>query len=192
MQKKSVDYVSRQLPLQGLALDSEYHSQESIQSEELGQKPIDMVTQGKVNQTIGLAGEDLVRYLLHRWRYEVFTPCNPSSRCDFVINHNDKWIKIQVKTTEKKDQFQLKRRNYQSRKVSDTNAPRTVVGTFLYREGDFDYVFTVKFPKIYVIPFNAVKAGGKNYKSQTISLKNYEEYAYDLTDPEVFNNPPNL
>ena len=145
-----------------------------------------MVAQGKINQTIGLAGEDLVRYILHRWRYEIFKPCNPSSNCDFIINHNDRWIKIQVKTTEKKDIIILKRRNY-----ATTNYSR--VGSYRYTEDDFDYVFVVKFPKIYVIPFDGILTGKREQnKCQTITLKYYEEYAYDLNDPETFNNPPQL
>jgi hypothetical protein len=171
--------VSRQLPLQGLDLDSEYHSQENTQSEKLGQKPINPLTErGRTNQTIGLAGEDLVRYLLHRWEYDIFEPCNPSSRCDFVINHDNKWIPIQVKTTEKKDSIYLKRRRYNSKGNNRES--------FSYGENDFEFLFIVKFLKIYIIPYSAIKY------SKTIMIKDYEDCIYDLNDPETFNNPPKL
>ena len=178
MPEKSVNYVSRQLPLQGLDTDSEYHSQENIQSEQLGQKPIDLTLMGKTNQVIGLAGEDLVRYLLHRWSYDIFEPCNPSSRCDFVINQNNKWITIQVKTTDKKDSVYLRRRRYNS-KGNNREA-------FSYDENDFDFLCVVKFLKIYVIPYSAIK------HCQTVMLKDYEDCIYDLNDPETYNNPPQL
>jgi hypothetical protein len=181
MQKKSVDYVSRQLPLQGLDWDSEYHSQESTQSEQLGQKPINPLSKvGRTNQTIGLAGEDLVRYLLHRWEYDIFEPCNPSSSCDFVIHHDNKWIPIQVKATEKKDSIYLKRRRHNSKGIN-SNRER-----FSYGENDFEFLFIVKFLKIYIIPYSAIKY------SKTVIIKDYENYSYDLTDPETFNNPPQL
>ena len=182
MPEKSVDYVSRQLPLQGLDSDSEYHSQESTQSEKLGQIPT-KEKQGKVNQTIGLAGEDLVRYLLHRWHYDIFEPCNPSSRCDFVVNTRESWVTIQVKATEYKDSVSL-RREKGGRKGQKKREQ------YRYTEKDFDFLFIVKFPKIYVIPFTSLESRGKI--SQSISFKYYEDYAYDLNDPETYNNPPNL
>ena len=184
MQKKSVDYVSRQLPLQGLDLDSEYHSQESTQSDQLGQKHIDKVTQGKQNQTIGLAGEDLVRYLLHRWHYDIFEPCNPSSRCYFVINQNNKWITIQVKTTDKKDSVYLRRRRY-GKSTHDWQGGNQREA-YSYTENDFDFLCVVKFLKIYFIPYSAIK------HCQTVMLKYYEDCIYDLNDPETYSNPPNL
>ena len=186
MQKKSVNYVSRQLPLQGLDSDSEYHSQESTQSEKLGQIPT-KEKQGKVNQTIGLAGEDLVRYLLHRWHYDIFEPCNPSSRCDFVVNTRESWVTIQVKATEYKDSVSL-RREKGGRKGQKKREQ------YRYTEKDFDFLFIVKFPKIYVIPFTSLESSNRciGEKSQSISFKYYEDYAYDLNDPETYNNPPQL
>ena len=177
MQKKSVEFVSRQLPLQGLDLDSEYHSQENTPSEIIGEKHTDMISQGKVNQTIGLAGEDLVRYLLHRWSYDIFEPCNPSSRCDFVINQENKWITIQVKTSEKQDRIYLKREKGDRKNNSRKN--------FSYTKDDFDFLFIVKFPKIYVVPYIDIK-------ENNVKIKDYEDYAYDLTNPETYNNPPKL
>ena len=177
MQKKSVDYVSRQLPLQGLDLDSEYHSQESTQSDQLGQKPTDMSTQGIINQSIGQAGEDLVRYILHRWRYNIFEPTNPSSKCDFVINKDNKWTTIQVKATEKGNRIVLKREKGDRYRAKSVKYP--------YTKDDFDLLCIVKFPLIYVIPF-------ENIGGNSLTLNYYKEYAYDLNDPETYNNPPEL
>ena len=177
MPKKSVNYVSRQLPLQGLDLDSEYHSQESTQSEELGPKHIDMSVQGKINQSIGLAGEDLVRYVLHRWNYDIFEPTNSCSKCDFVINQDNRWITIQVKTTEKGERIILKREHGDKYRAKSVQFP--------YSKDDFDLLFIVKFPLIYVIPFEDI--GGNS-----LTLKYYEDYGYDINDPETYNNPPQL
>ena len=174
MQKKSVEFVSRQLPLQGLDLDSEYHSQENTPSEIIGEKHI---KQGKVNQTIGLAGEDLVRYILHRWNYDIFEPTNSCSSCDFAINKGTSWSTIQVKTTEKGDRISLKREKGDRKNSSRKN--------FSYTKDDFDFLFVVKFPKIYVIPYIDIR-------ENNVKIKDYEDYAYDLTNPETYNNPPQL
>jgi len=133
---------------------------------------------GRDNQFVGLAGEDLTRYLLHRWKYDIFEPCNPSSRFDFVVNRDNKWITIQVKTTEKKEYLYLKRTH--NRRTENDN-----VKYFRYSKDDFDFLFLVKFPKIYIIPHRILE-------KQNIIFRDYEDYAYDLTDPEVFNNPPEL
>ena len=137
---------------------------------------------GKTNQTIGLAGEDLVRYLLHRWRYEIFEPCNPHSKCDFVVQDGDKWITIQVKTTESQDRVTMRREGT----YTNTGKAR---GFKSYVQEDFNLLFVVKFPKIYIIPHKII--GEENRLKQSVVLKDYENFAYDLTDPEVFNNPPN-
>ena len=174
MQKKSVEFVSRQLPLQGLDLDSESHSQENTPSEVIGEKHI---KQGKANQTIGLAGEDLVRYILHRWNYDIFEPTNSCSSCDFAINKGTSWSTIQVKTTEKGDRISLKRENGDKYRGKSVRYP--------YTKDDFTFLFMVKFPKIYIIPFEEIKGN-------SLTLKVYEDYAYDLTNPETYNNPPQL
>ena len=174
MQNKSVEFVSRQLPLLGLDLDSESHSQENTPSEIIGEKPI---KQGKVNQTIGLAGEDLVRYILHRWNYDVFEPTNSCSSCDFAINKGTSWSTIQVKTTEKGDRISLKRENGDKYRGKSRKFP--------YTKSDFNFLFMVKFPKIYIIPFNEIMGN-------SLTLEMYEDYSYDLTDPETYNNPPQL
>ena len=182
MQKKSVDYVSRQLPLQGLDLDSEYHSQESTQSEQLGPKPTDLMSMGRINQAIGLAGEDLVRYVLHRWRYEVFEPCNPNNKCDFVVKSGSRWTTIQVKTTEEGNRIILKR-ELAEKIVSGTN--RNTRNYNSYSLEDFELLFIVKFPKIYIVPHKIIEKQG-------LKIEDYEDFSYDLNDPETYNNPPNL
>lgn len=174
MQKKSVEFVSRQLPLQEKNLDYESHSPGNTRLETTGQKHI---KQGKVNQTIGLAGEDLVRYILHRWNYDIFEPTNSCSSCDFAINKGNSWSTIQVKTTEKGNRITLKRENGDKYRGKSRQFP--------YTEGDFTFLFMVKFPKIYILPFNEIKGN-------SLTLKNYEDYSYDLNDPETYNNPPQL
>ena len=131
---------------------------------------------GKDNQTIGLAGEALVRYLLHRWRYEVFEPCNPNSKCDFVVYDGDRWITIQVKTTESQDRIIIKREANGKLKSREFKS---------YNQEDFEFLFIVKFPKIYIIPHKIIEKQG-------LKIEDYEDFSYDLTDPETFNNPPKL
>jgi hypothetical protein len=107
------------------------------------------MTMGRVNQAIGLAGEDLVRYVLHRWRYEVFEPCNPNNKCDFVVKSGSRWTTIQVKTTEEGNRIILKR-ELAEKIVSGTN--RNTRNYNSYSLEDFELLFIVKFPKIYIVP----------------------------------------
>ena len=164
MQTGSVKSVPKQLSLQGIDMDSEYLLQENTKSETIGLKPID-------NHSIGLSGESLVRYLLHRWKYDIYAPDNPSTSVDFAIKNGDEWATIQVKTTQVKNSVCLKRENSK---------------VYEYSEGDFDYLFAVKFPKVYVVPFTALKS--KSY----VGLKDYEDFAYDLNDPFTYTHPPHL
>jgi len=138
--------------------------------EVIGQKPID-------SHSIGLAGESLVRYLLHRWKYNIYAPDNPSTAVDFAIKSGEEWATIQVKTTQSHTGVNLKR---ESRGGSSSK------GVFAYSEGDFDYLFAVKFPKIYVIPFMSIKT--RSY----VGFKDYEDYSYDLNDPVTYTHPPHL
>lgn len=152
-------------------MDYESPSQESIKSELIGPKPID-------NHSIGLAGESLVRYLLHRWNYNIYAPVNPSTAVDFAIKSGDEWATIQVKTTSVKAGVFLKR---ESRGTGDNSK-----GVYHYSSGDFDYLFAVKFPKIFVVPFGAIQS--KSY----VGFKMYEDFAYDLNDEETYKQSPNL
>ena len=171
MQIGSVKSVPKQLSLQGLDMDYEYPSQENTKSEETGLKPID-------NHSIGQAGESLVRYLLHMWKYDIYAPDNPSTAVDFAIKSGDEWATIQVKTTSVGNGVRLKRESRHS-----TSKLR---GHFSYSEGDFDYLFGVKFPKVYVVPFMSIN------KQTYVGFKDYEDFAYDLNDPFTYSHPPHL
>ena len=171
MQIGSVTFAPKQLSLQGIDTDYEYPSQENTKSEATGLKPID-------SQHIGLAGESIVRYLLHRWKYDIYAPDNPSTSVDFAIKNGDEWATIQVKSTQAKNSVCLKRES----RGTGLNSK----GVYAYSEGDFDYLFAVKFPKIYVIPFMSIRT--KYY----VGFKDYEAFSYDLNDPETYTHPPHL
>ena len=139
------------------------------------------MSMGRINQAIGLAGEDLVRYLLHRWRYEVFVPCNPNSKCDFAVKNGSKWTAIQVKTTETADRIIVKK-----------SGANKVLGHCMvqkswksYDKEDFEFLFIVKFPKIYIVPHKIIEKQG-------LKIEDYEDFSYDLNDPETYKNPPKL
>ena len=110
------------------------------------------------------------------WKYDIYAPDNPSTAVDFVIKNGDEWATIQVKTTSIGNGVRLKREaNIKNNRLYPP-----------YLEGDFDYLFGVKFPKVYVIPFMLLN--NKSY----IGFKDYEEFSYDLNNPETYNNPPKL
>jgi len=169
MQTGSVRSVPKQLVLQGIDMDYEYPSQENTKSEATGLKPTD-------NHSIGLAGESLVRYLLHMWKYDIYAPVNPSTAVDFAIKSEDEWATIQVKTTSMGNGVRLKR---------EANSNRSRI-RYEYSEHDFDYLFAVKFPKVYVVPFLEIN------RQTYVGLKDYEDYAYDLNDPFTYTHPPHL
>jgi len=114
---------------------------------------------------------------LHRWKYDIYAPDNPSTSVDFAIKNGDEWATIQVKTTQVKNSVCLKRES--SRRSGQSKV-------YEYSEGDFDYLFAVKFPKVYVVPFTSLK--NKSY----VGLKDYEDFAYDLNDPFTYSHPPHL
>lgn len=140
--------------------------------EKIGHLP----TNGSNNHSVGLAGECLVRFLLHSWRYDIYSPDNPSTSVDFAIKNGDEWATIQVKTTLSGTGVRLQR---ETRKKGGR-------GKYNYDDHDFDYLFAVKFPKVYVIPFLAI------HSSPYIGLKDYEDYAYDLFDKHTYINPPKI
>jgi len=125
---------------------------------------------------MGLAGESLVRYLLHMWKYEIYAPDNPSTSVDFAIKSGDEWATIQVKTTTMGNGVRLKR---------EANSNRSRI-RYEYSEHDFDYLFAVKFPKVYVVPFLEIN------RQTYVGLKDYEDFAYDLNDPFTYTHPPHL
>lgn len=115
---------------------------------------------------------------MHRWNYNIYAPVNPSTAVDFAIKSGDEWATIQVKTTSVKAGVFLKR---ESRGTGDNSK-----GVYHYSSGDFDYLFAVKFPKIFVVPFGAIQS--KSY----VGFKMYEDFAYDLNDEETYKQSPNL
>ena len=169
MHQGSVKSVPKQLSFQGIDTDYESPSQENTKSETVGLKPTD-------NHSIGLAGESLVRYLLHMWKYDIYAPDNPSTAVDFVIRNGDEWATNQVKTTSMGNGVRLRR---------EANSNRSRI-RYEYSEYDFDYLFAVKFPKVYVVPFLEIN------KQTYVGLKDYEDFAYDLNDPFTYTHPPYL
>ena len=119
----------------------------------------------------GMAGEEIVRYLLHMWNYSMFVPLDPSSPFDLVVKNNTKWITIQIK---------------HSRSVS---VPLTREGKSNgvrvkreYKKGDFDYLFACKFPYIYIVPWKHLK------NVSCFTFNKYENYRHDLTDENTYVN----
>jgi|TARA_Y100000296_G_C5171220_1_gene257385 hypothetical protein len=112
------------------------------------------------------------------WKYDIYAPDNPNTAVDFAIKAGDEWATIQVKTTHNKTGVHLKR---ESRGTGDNSK-----GVYHYTAADFDYLFAVKFPKVYVVPFLAIRA--KTY----VGFKDYEDFAYDLNDPFTYTHPPHL
>jgi hypothetical protein len=115
---------------------------------------------------------------LHRWNYNIYAPDNPSTAIDFAIKAGDEWATIQVKSTDTQTGVHLKRESSRGRNNSR--------GIYYYSTGDFDYLFAVKFPKVYVIPFMSIKA--KSY----VGFNDYEDFSYDLNDSKTYSHPPIL
>ncbi len=113
---------------------------------------------------------------MHRWKYNIYAPDNPSTSVDFAIKNGDEWASIQVKTTSTGNGVRLKRE-------ANVKNNRMYTG---YSEHDFDYLFAVKFPKVYVIPFMSIN------RQSYVGLKDYEDFAYDLNDPFTYSHPPHL
>ena len=110
------------------------------------------------------------------WKYNIYEPDNPSTSVDFAIKSGDEWATIQVKTTSIGNGVRLKRAvNIKNNRMYTE-----------YSEHDFDYLFGVKFPKIYVVPFTSLN------RQTYIGFKDYEDYAYDLNDPFTYTHPPYL
>ena len=110
------------------------------------------------------------------WKYDIYAPDNPSTAVDFVIRDGDEWATIQVKTTSMGNGVRLRR---------EANSNRSRI-RYEYSEYDFDYLFAVKFPKVYVVPFLEIN------KQTYVGLKDYEDFAYDLNDPFTYTHPPYL
>ena len=168
MQKESVNLRSKQSPSQEKGIILEFPSQESSKQDQLGQPHIDATA-------FGMAGEEIVRYLLHMWNYPMFLPLNPASPFDLVIKNGEEWITIQIKHS-RSTSVSLTREG-------KSNGVRVKRG---YKKGDFDYLFSCKFPYIYIVPW-------KDLKSHTcFSFSKYESYRYDLTNSLTYINKPIL
>ena len=164
MQTKLANSQLKQSKLREKSTILEFPSQENLKQDRLGQPRIDATA-------FGMAGEEIVRYLLHMWNYSMFVPLNPSSPFDLVIKNDEEWITIQIK---------------HSRSVS---VPLTREGKSNgarikreYKKGDFDYLFACKFPYIYIVPWKDLKS------HSCFSFSKYEKYRHDLTDSLTYTN----
>ncbi len=118
----------------------------------------------------GQAGEHLVCYLFHMWKYNVFQPLNPRTKWDFVVERDGKFKTIQVKTigTDREYTTISHGTSYHGTK------PKHVT------EGEYDYLCVCKFPVIYVIPFYKLSS------FTVVSLRKYPKYKWDLNDPRTY------
>jgi len=118
----------------------------------------------------GQAGEHLVCYLFHMWKYNVFQPLNPRTKWDFVVERDGDFKTIQVKTigTDREYTTLSHGTKYLGTKPKHVS------------EGEYDYLCVCKFPVVYVIPFSKLSS------FSTVSLRKYPEYAWDLNDPETY------
>ena len=121
--------------------------------------------------TFGMAGEEIVRYLLHMWNYSMFVPLDPSSPFDLVVKNDTDWITIQIKHS-RSSCIPLTREG-------KSNGLRVKRG---YKKGDFDYLFACQFPYIYIVPWTHLK------KVASFSFSKYEDYRHDLTDEKTYVN----
>ena len=130
------------------------------------------VGQTHINSTaFGMAGEELVRYLLHMWNYPMFLPLDPSSPFDLLVKGKNDWVTIQIKhsTGEK---FPLKR----EKRLKDSRTYK------VYQKGDFDYLFVCQFPYVYIVPWNHMKV------ISYFKFSSYENYRYDLRYQSTYDN----
>ena len=118
-----------------------------------------------------MAGEELVRYLLHMWNYPMFLPLDTSSPFDLLVKGEEDWVTIQIKHSINNG-FKLKR----EKQVKGIRKYDT------YKKGDFDYLFTCQFPYVYIVPFSHIKT------LTHFSFKMYEAYRHDLTDQRTYVN----
>jgi len=122
-----------------------------------------------------MAGEEIVRYLLHMWNYSMCVPLDPSSAFDLVVKDGEDWITIQIKHS-KLNYIPLTRE-------AKLNGARVKKG---YKKGDFDYLFACQFPYIYIIPWNQMKSHTR------FNFKKHEEFRHDLTNILTYTNKVNL
>ena len=161
---ESENLESRQSLSQEKSTILESHSQGNSKQVPIGQPHIEATT-------FGMAGEEIVRYLLHMWNYSMFVPLDPSSSFDLVVKNNTKWITIQIKNS-RSSFVSLTREG----KSNGLRVKRE------YKKGDFDYLFVCKFPYIYIVPWTHLK------NVSSFSFSKYENYRHDLTDERTYIN----
>ena len=120
-----------------------------------------------------MAGEELVRYLLHMWNYPIFLPLDPSAPFDLLVKGEQDWITIQIKHSIQ-NKFKLKREK--GGKHTKTRGYKT------YQKGDFDYLFACQFPYVYIVPWSHLKT------ISCFTFRMYEAYRHDLTDEKTYVN----
>lgn len=140
----------------------------SSKPDQIGQPHID-------SSAFGMAGEEIVRYLLHMWNYSMCVPLDPSSAFDLVVKNGKDWITIQIKHSRKKS-IPLTREG-------KLNGLRVKRG---YKKGDFDYLFACCFPYVYIVPWRYMKS------HTSFNFKKHEDYRYDLTKSSTYLNKVNL
>jgi len=164
MLKELENLELKQSPLQERNINSGFHSQENINQAPVGQSHINPTQ-------FGLAGEALVKYLLHMWDYSMCTPLDTSASFDLLVKGEKDWVTVQVKHSTREN-VKLKRNKHESGKlISDP-----------YKQGDFDYLFVCKFPYIYIVPFSHIKT------ITCFSFNMYEAYRHDLMDQRTYVN----
>jgi len=118
-----------------------------------------------------MAGEELVRYLIHMWNYPMFLPLDPSAPFDLLVKGENDWITIQIKHSIQKTFKLMREKGSKEKRTYKT-----------YQKGDFDYLFVCQFPYIYIVPWKKLKA----LSCFTFSM--YESYRHDLTDERTYIN----
>jgi hypothetical protein len=156
------------LPLQEKGTVLEFPSPESSKQDQLGLPHINPTQ-------FGLAGEALVKYLLHMWDYSMCTPLDTSASFDLLVKGEKDWVTVQVKHSTREN-VKLKRNKHENGKpISDP-----------YKQGDFDYLFVCRFPHIYIVPFSHIKT------ITCFTFNMYKAYRHDLMDQRTYVNKPIL
>jgi len=161
---ESENLESKQSQSQERSTILESHSQGNSKQVPIGQPHTNWTA-------FGMAGEELVRYLIHMWNYPMCVPLDPSAPFDLLVKGENDWITIQIKHSIQKT-FKLKREGG----GKNTRTYKT------YQKGDFDYLFVCQFPYIYIVPWDHLKA----VSCFTFSM--YKDYRHDLTDEKTYVN----
>ena len=127
----------------------------------------------------GLITEMEVALKLIKMGYQVSQPLNPDSRYDFIVDVNNRLLRIQVKTAhlspKTKNAIQFKCRSITGHGITKTS---------LYSDTDIDYFATYWNDEVYLVPVNECSAE----KTLRLSKDNYRvnsSYAEDYIASEV-------